>query len=42
MSFAVEKQKGYVSFIDDWIKEMNNVIEYLKAKDQVQSSEQTN
>lgn len=32
VSFSEEKQKGYVSFIDDWIKEMNNVIDYLKQK----------
>lgn len=32
MSFAEEKSKGYVSFIDDWIREMNNVVEYLKQK----------
>jgi len=34
VSFAEEKKKGYVSFIDEWIKEMNNVIEYLRAKEE--------
>ena len=33
VSFADEKKKGYHSFIDDWVKEMNNVVDYLKAKE---------
>jgi hypothetical protein len=32
VSFTDEKKKGYHSFIDDWVKEMNKVVEYLSAK----------
>jgi len=32
VSFAEQKKKGYCSFIDDWIREMNGVIDYLKQK----------
>lgn len=32
ISFAEEQKKGYVSFIDKWVEEMNNVVDYLKSK----------
>jgi hypothetical protein len=32
VNFAEEKKKGYKSFIDDWVNEMNKVIEFLKTK----------
>ena len=33
INFANEKKMGYKFFIDDWVKEINSVIEYLKYKD---------
>jgi hypothetical protein len=30
ISFIEEKKKGYIFNIDEWIKEMNKVVEHLK------------
>lgn len=40
VSFAEEKSKGYHSFIDDWVREMNLVTEYLKQKEKMQAPEE--
>jgi hypothetical protein len=32
ISFAEEKSKGYIYYIDDWVKDLNKVVEYLKVK----------
>ena len=42
VSFAEEKSKGYVSFIDEWIKEMNNVVEFLQQKKAVEDLQNKN
>ena len=34
INFAEEKKKGYKWFVDDWVKEIYSVIEYLKYKDE--------
>uniref|UniRef100_A0A7S3CM07 Uncharacterized protein n=1 Tax=Strombidium rassoulzadegani TaxID=1082188 RepID=A0A7S3CM07_9SPIT len=40
ISFAQERAKGYVSMIDDWLKELNNVVEGLKHNQVVESDVQ--